>query len=386
MIDCKFELYSNGVKTTELPIDKITYGQKYLDYFVGNASITGNNLDLETFNSIRFGAELRVLRKGIGDSDYKYVYQGEIRQVNKSNDPVSSKNISFKLFPVLQVLEDREFTKTYTSEEEEDIVADIVSTVQADTESGNFTAAQSDLDITIGLLQASGNTRSRTYEKDTALKAMQQICKVNDIGGGNTIRGFKVSPTFLDNRDKYLTYNYPLGVNKPNIVFQNDSIMNFTVAENFEYANHIIAYGQGGLRAESYSTNENAKSAYRKRTLIVNASNITTLGALQDYADEQLRIHEQMQTIFSFDIPANNVFTGLYDVGDIINVRYQDDYYDIDTSLTVFEIAVTFDSIGKETVNLKVADNRPVNLDLRIGEKLNTILKDNNQQIKDLTK
>lgn len=384
-IQYRVDLYEHGTKISEIPFDKVSYGEKYNSFIPGKLLISGDNITSDLFNKIQFSSEARVFREGIEEDNFRLVYAGELRNTSKSSDSNFISGITADLIPKWTELRFREFTKDYAGEQEEVVINDIVNTVQSETEGGNFTALQSNLGITFGNFDLSGNARDRTYTNDVAWKAITQLCEVNDVGGGSTLRGVRITPDMVIGSYQVLSYEAPFGIAR-DVTFGTESIDNFSLSENFEYANHIIAYGSAGLRAEAYSVNETNKNNLRKRTRVLNASNITTIGALQDFANEQLRIHETLPTFFEFNIPRNNYFTGRYRVGDFINVKYKDSKFDIDTQLRVFEIKVSFDSKGYEQVGLKVAESRPATLNISKVEKLSEFISQSNEKINDLSK
>lgn len=385
MIKYRYDLYSAGTKIAEIPsTNPAKYGFKYNNYVKGSLSVGGNVLPVPVFNALQFANEVRIFRNGDFDNDFRQAYAGEIRKPSKSNNEVDIDSIKLDLYPVDKRLEEREFDDSYTSTEESSIFTGILNTVQNDTEGGNFTAAQADLGITNGLIETTGNIRTRTYTQASPLEVIQNLTQVNDIGGNpQRLRNYRISPNFTD--DRYLKASYYTNLGQPSgITFTNEVLDKITLTDNSEYANHIIAYGKNGIKTESFSTNTALKDFYGKRTKVKTISSIETIAELQEYADEQLRIAELRPLNFDFELVDNCIFTGEFDIGDSIRVTYEDEYFNIDTNLTVFEIMVTHkDDIEK--VKLKMAPTKPITSDTSPVELLNSFINNTKKEIRILS-
>lgn len=385
-IQYRFDLYRFNKKISELiDVDSINYSYGLRNSNPGRMTINANGLSTFDFHALQFGSQIRVFRKGFSDTAFRLVYEGEIRNVSKVNDSVKKKEIKFDLYPAREILKQRFITKTFTSEEEADIIWGIINETQTNTLSGNFTASQASLDIKKGAFDTSNNIRTRTYDNDNVRDALENIVKVKDTSGNpQRLRNYRISPDFIENSYRVASYEADFGITRK-VTYLSPSIRNFSLTENFEYANHVIAVGKNGLVQQAFSVNEGQKNNYRLKTKVVTDNSLTTAPEVLELAEETLALSERFPVFFEFQIPDSDELTGLYRVGDSVRVKYKDEFFDVDASLKVLNIDVGYRE-DNESVKLKVAEQEPATLNTTKVEKLSEYISNGRKEIYNLSK
>lgn len=392
MVKYRFDLLRGGVKKAELvEVDNIRFG--YIRNGFKKAIFTHNadRLDPILYDNLIEGSELQIYRQGEFQDSLRLIWAGELQEPTKTKNTQNVKTYNIEVENWGNVfLTSRFVTKTFTSEEEEDISWGIINDTQTNTFGGTFTADQVNWGITQGVLEVTNNTRDRTYVDGQVLQLLQQLADVKDRAGNpDRVRGFRLSPTLTRSAYHEFTYHANYGVER-NITLtdiQFDNVKEKGGLKN--YANRIVATGATEQKIAN-STDTEALNFYKMRQAFRSKNNIKTATELQEAADGELLTAEQSlgKKFYAFVLDENNVFTGEYECGDILNIQMTDDdgFIIIDSQFQVYEIDITFNSSGIETTQLKVSETKPQNLDFSIEEQFVMQVVGNNSRITELEK
>ena len=374
----KFELYNSGAKVAELTgVESVQYGYSRNDFNSGELVHNANSIQSEVLSNLVCGAEIRIIRND------NLVFAGEIRIVEKIVDEQGKKTIRIHFIDWGKVYFATRFvTKIFSSTAESAIAWGIIDEIQTNTQGGLFTASQVDWGIQQGEL-ASGNIRDRTYSNSQVLKALQQLANVLDIGGGDTIRGFRLTPDLVDHRYHYFIWENPYGTTR-SVTYTNPVIQEMNMITSAEkIATQVIANGDG-IDSTATSTTTSINDKWKFRRSYISRTTVSDSAQLAEEASAELDITTQIPSIISFKPVPNDVFTGQYRVGDTIHIKYDDDFIEVDDDYIVWGIDVSYSENGIESTDITIATARPAVENTHIVDKLVSTIQSNSQRLDDI--
>jgi hypothetical protein len=326
-----------------------------------------NKLPSSLLDNIAQGSEIRLFRKGENETEEKLVWAGEIDIIDKEVDARGQKSYVLTIKHWGEVFfKNRYVTNTVGVATDESTIAwdDVVDHIQTTVPSG-FTAAQVDWGITQGTLETTGNNRTRTYVQDEALKILQQLADVPDIGGNpQRLRGFRLLPDLLEDDYNTFTYEAEYGITR-NVTYISSTIKNIkTITKLSQYANLVTALGAAGIQQQATSTDTSAKDFYKLREKLISRTNIPDTATLLENAEDELATREQIPVTYKIALVENDPNVGKYRTGDLISIKYvdEDGFMNIDQTFRVYKIDINIDDKGIEQATIDIADNKPVNL------------------------
>ena len=391
MIDFRFDLYREGELKAELiELATISFGYRRNEFVDATFTHNANDITDEIRENLIEGSELRVFFKGENEDDLKLIWAGEIQRINRT---IGENDV--KLFTVAVkhwgnvFLKNRFITKTFTSEEEEDIAWGLIDETQTDTFSGTYTADQVDWGIQQGVLEATSNTRTKTYAEDEILKSLRQLANLEDVTPNpQRLRGFRLTPDLTDERYHYLEYEAEYGEVK-NITYTDPSISNISeVTDATKIANRIVANGASGLQETAASTDQDHLDFWKLRQAFISRTNVTTSSELQDEADAELEVRLNPDILYNFKLVDNDQFVGEYRVGDTIGIIFEDDegFISLDTTMQVYEIKMKIDEKNVLKTDLVISINRPNSIETKDFNKLLIEIIQNSDRLTELEK
>ena len=152
------------------------------------------------------------------------------------------------------------------------------------------------------------------------------------------------------------------------------------------FTNRVVAVGENSITATSTTSDTNNLNFFKVRQRYISKWNVSDVSTLQEIADEELQKRINPESLYFLKLAKNDQFTGLYRVGDLIRVRYadNDNFIDINTTLRVFEIDISFNEQGVEQTRLVVAENKPLYLEQTAGDKIVSVLKNTQNRLDEI--
>lgn len=392
-IEWRFDLYRAEILVaTKLPVLKADIGFERNNFIDGMFIVNGNSLSNEETNNLIEGSRIYVYFKGEEDEELRLIQIQEIKDPQINNTNKNEKTYTVICEHIGNVfLKNRYITKTYISEEEEDIAWDIINTIQTDTKSGAFTLDQVDWGITQGILEVTTNTRDRTYIKDEALKALKQLSNLLDVSPNpQRLRGFRLYPDLLNDSIFVFDYFAEYGQNR-NITLGNTDILNIDITSSFQtYKNRIIGVGQTSTTDQiANSTNTDDLNLYRMRETIFNSFNSQTNANLLDETEQELERLETIVKIYTINLIDNLQYIGQFRCGDSLRIIYNNNNLDIniDDTFIVFGIFLSIDEKNNTKIKMNIAENNiEISNFFDPTKKLINKINLNNKQLTDLGK
>lgn len=393
-IEYRFDLLRNNEKKAQLvEVRNITYGYKRNAFVVANFTHNANNLEPTVKANLIKGSELQIFRKGEFDTELRLIFAGEISSVKKTINAENVKTLNIGVVPWGAVfLNKRIVSKTFVSIEESTIAGDLITETNTDTFSGTYTASQVDTGITIGTLETTGNSRSRTYTDEVILKNLQQLAELEDLSPNpQKIRGFRLSPDLITSTSRVFSYLKDYGIER-DVTYLNNTIDSITEdSEIISLLNRVTANGKTGTTPQSATTTDQAHLDFFKlRHGFISKTNVETDSTLLEEAELEVDTRITSTSVFSIMLVKNDPFTGQYREGDIINIKFVDDesFIVLDGQFRVHEITITLNENNEEQTSIKiVAENdKAVSLDVEIASRLGDNIRNSNERLTNLEK
>ena len=359
-----YKLYKQGQEILDLTeIKSINFGYGWNQFKMCNFEYNANNLDPDVRDNLVFGSELRIFRRGFSETSRKLIYAGEIQEPTRKIDKDNNKTYSVQVIPWGNIFYGkRRITKTFTAQDESDIVKGIIDDIQTNTFSGTYLSIQIDWGITQGSYPSSGNTRTIDYVDTVALQAMQEIPNLDDSVFPSRVRGFRLTPDIKIPDYHVASYEPDMGEDTL-VTYTNEQIESIIESSpTIKYANRIDANGANNLQRTAFRTA--GIEVFKLRHDQVSRTNIKDSQALFDAATDEVDIVFNPQLLYSIDLLENDPFVGEYRVGDTIKIVYTDseDFIDLNATFRVFGIDISYDQAGVEKVKLTIALDRPITL------------------------
>jgi len=362
MITTRVELYRGGEVVAKLPnVRDLQYNYKLNTPGTAVFNYNGNNVDQTIIDNLIKGSEIRIFRKGDNDTSEKLVWTGEITDPKRTINPDREITYNIQAHQWSDIyFTNRFITTSFVSTEESLIAKGIIDEMQSNTQGGTFTIAQVNWGITFGTLETTSNIRDRTYVDDQVLKILNQLANTQDIGGNpQRIRGWRLSPDFLDQSQNVFSWYANIGTVRSNIVYNNPVIKDLTITSTIKgMANQVIGLGANSLRSTQTSSDIANLDFYKLRQGLASLTNIETQNSLDNSTANELAQRGLPADVFTFSPTENDPLTGTYREGDIVTIQFTDSngVMNLSKEIRVYEIAISWDGSGVERNNLVVAE------------------------------
>lgn len=382
----RYDLYRNGVKQAELTeVKALRYGYARNRFFMGSFTHNMNNIDSTVRDNLVTGSQVYIYRKGFFDNNLKLVYIGEIQRVTRSITSDNAKQSSVGLRPIpLALLSKRYITKTYTTEQEENIAWDLINEANTDTYFGAFTTAQVATGITQGTLNATSNQRSLIYTHDNILESLQELVELADVSPNpQRVRGFRIAPDLITPTPLLFSYEANYGEDRSNsVIYTNETIDTITATDDISrYGNRVYVLGQGSTNEVVNSTNATQLNELKMREKVVSLNNTSDSTRLIDFGTNILNIQENQNTIYEINTVANDPFIGTYREGDRIRIKFIDDYISLDDVFRVESIQVSLSQDNKENAQIKISKEKPLVENITVAGKIAEFLENTDRRL-----
>jgi hypothetical protein len=261
------------------------------------------------------------------------------------------------------------FTIGAPGKDEAQIFKDSIDHINTYTYGGAYTLNQADTGIRASTAlqngsQDTGNIFEVDYDRAVPLKSFQEVANRKDNSGNDQrLRGFRISPSILD--DSYLTANYEAeyGTDKTDLViYTNPLLLGIReISTTRGYSNRVEANGKGGITESADSTITSDLDRFKLRVDDISRLNILNNTELQEEADQELQARENAlkEVIIVPTIVGYDPLTGRYRPGDLIRFQYDDGFIVTNDTFRVFRIDIVFNKKSNtETVRLVISKER----------------------------
>jgi hypothetical protein len=280
--------------------------------------------------------------------DNVLIWAGVVWELQESAS-IDEGTVNVQCTEIFHILSEKRYTSnTYTATDAGQIAWGIINTSQGLT-GGN-------LGLTQGAIQATQN-RDRTYLDENIGEKIIQLTEV--INGFD----FLITPSIKINTLGVFNIYSKRGTTVSNLRLEyGDGLKNNITAWDrkrtlSDIYNSVIVEGEGlgDARITSTQTDSSLINAVGLLEGRVQEKSINQQATLDTKAQEIIRVRKTEQPIYSLTL--NNAFDdfGLYDIGDIVPVKIQSGYVNINTTMRIYGIDVNVSDEGEEQIKLTVS-------------------------------